>query len=116
MLANIDNGEDVDISNNWSIGRRTHHMEVKQIFLWKFKEAHIIEPHWVSMANNESDMFTQNVMGSELSKHAANMCRHYKYYNPAQDAESYEQRRVSGVAEHSQLEKGNRSRRKNSAN
>ena len=53
MLANIDNGSTVDIGNNWSIGRRTHHVEVKQNFLLELKEAGIIEYHWMFTANNE---------------------------------------------------------------
>ena len=43
MLANINNGGAVDISNNWSVGRRTHHIEVKQNFLKELKEAGIVE-------------------------------------------------------------------------
>ena len=33
ILASIDNGGAVDIGNNWSVGGRTHHVEVKQNFL-----------------------------------------------------------------------------------
>ena len=33
MLASIDNGRAVDIGNNWSVGGRTCHFEVKQNFL-----------------------------------------------------------------------------------
>ena len=39
MLANIDNGRAVDIGNNWSVGRRTRHVEVKQNFYFKLKKA-----------------------------------------------------------------------------
>ena len=33
ILASIDNGRAVDIGNNWSVGGRTCHFEVKQNFL-----------------------------------------------------------------------------------
>ena len=32
ILASIDNGRAVDVGNTWSVGGRTHHVEVKQIF------------------------------------------------------------------------------------
>ena len=41
MSASIDNDRAVDIGNNWSVGGRTHHVKVKQIFLWELKEAGI---------------------------------------------------------------------------
>ena len=59
MQASIDNGRAVDTVNNWSVGERTCHMEVKQNFLQELKEAGIVEFQWVSTTNNEADMFTK---------------------------------------------------------
>ena len=39
ILASIDNGRVIDIGNNWSVGGRTWHIEVKQNFLQELKEA-----------------------------------------------------------------------------
>ena len=58
ILASIDYGGAVD-ANNWSVGRRTHHVEVKQNFLWELKVAGVIEFQWVSTVNKEVDMFTK---------------------------------------------------------
>ena len=33
--ASIDNSRAVDIGNNWSVGSKTHHVEVKYNFLWE---------------------------------------------------------------------------------
>ena len=41
--ASIDNGGAVDIGNNWSVGGRTHNVEVKQNFLLELKEAGVVE-------------------------------------------------------------------------
>ena len=73
----------------------------KMEFLQELKNAGMIEFWWVSMTNNESDMFTKNMGRTEHNKHAARLCRYNKYYNTAQDGESHEQGRVSGVAKHS---------------
>ena len=62
-LASIDNGRAVDIGYNWSVGRRTHHVEVKQNFLQKLKEAGILEFHWVYTTNNKMEMFTKIWLG-----------------------------------------------------
>ena len=53
MPVSIDNGSAVVIDDNWCVGGRTCHMEVKQNFLWELKEVGIVEFQWVSMANNE---------------------------------------------------------------
>ena len=50
----------------------------------------------------------QNLARSVFNKHAAKLSRNDKYYNSAEDAESHEQGRVSGVAEHSWLEMSDR--------
>ena len=105
ILASIDSGGAVDIGNNWSVGGRIHYMEVKQHFLQELKEAGIIEFQWVSRVNNEADMFTKKLTGPEHNKHAAKLCRHDEYCGTAQDRESHEQGRVSGVMEHLQLKK-----------
>ena len=105
ILASIGNGGAVDICNNWSVGGRTHHVEVKQNFLQELKEAGIVEYQWISTANNEADMFTKNLVGPEHNKHAVRLCGHNKYYSNMPDGESHEQERVSGVMECSQLEK-----------
>ena len=63
LLASIDNSRAVDVGNHWSVCGRTHHMEVKQNFLQELKATGIVEFQWVSMANNEVDIFTKNLVG-----------------------------------------------------
>ena len=38
IFASIGNGGAIDIDNNWSVGRRTCHVEVKHNFLQELKE------------------------------------------------------------------------------
>ena len=56
MLASIGNGGSVGIGNNWSVGGRTCHIEVKQNFLQEVKQAGIIEFQLVSTANNKAEL------------------------------------------------------------
>ena len=77
ILASIDIGG-ADIGNNWNVGGRTCHVEVKQNFLWEFKKAGIVEFQWVSTASNEEDMFTKKLVGSKHSNHAARLHGHNK--------------------------------------
>ena len=81
--------------SNLKMTRKDGHVEVKQNFLWELKKEGIIEFQWISKANNESDMFTKNLVGLEHNKHAARLCGHDKYYSTTQDGESHEQGRVS---------------------
>ena len=78
IQASIDNGRAIDIGNNWSVDARTHHVEVKQNFLWEWKEASIVKFQWISTASNEADMFTKNLVGPEHNKHAARLCGNNK--------------------------------------
>ena len=48
-------------------------MEVKQNFLWRLKEAGIIEFQCVSTVKNDADIFTKNLARPEHNKHAANL-------------------------------------------
>ena len=57
----------VDLGNNWSVGRRTCHVEVKQNFLQELKEAGILKFRWISTASNEGDMFTKNWWGQNTT-------------------------------------------------
>ena len=81
ILASIDNSGAVDIGNNWSICGRIHHVEVKQNFVGELKQAGLVEFQWVSTESNETNMFTENMMGSDHNKHAAKVCGHNKYYS-----------------------------------
>mmetsp|Transcript_18815 Transcript_18815/g.23344 ORF Transcript_18815/g.23344 Transcript_18815/m.23344 type:complete len:1201 (+) Transcript_18815:436-4038(+) len=52
MKLLIDNKGATDLANNWSIGGRTRHIEVKQHFLRELKEQGLIETEWVTNKRN----------------------------------------------------------------
>ena len=48
MILEIDNRGAVDLANNWSVGGRTRHVDVRQNFLRELKEQGIIIVKWIS--------------------------------------------------------------------
>ena len=69
MVLKIDNKGAVDLANNWSIGGRTRHIEVRQHWLRDLKEEGIILTEWTSGADMASDLFTKNLDGRTFEKH-----------------------------------------------
>ena len=74
MKLYIDNKGAVDLANNWSVGGRTRHIEVKQYFLRDLKEAGVIETLWMSGADMPADLFTKNLGKNDFEKHTATFC------------------------------------------
>ena len=70
MILKVDNKGAVDLINNWSVGGRTRHIEVRQYFLRNLKEDGVIETSWISGDDNTADIFTKNLGGPDHRKHA----------------------------------------------
>ena len=80
MKLYVDNKGAVDLTNNWSIGGRTRHIDVKQYFLRDLKEAGIIETLWVKGQDMPADMFTKNLAKADFERHTTNYCGKDEYY------------------------------------
>jgi hypothetical protein len=68
MILEMDNKGAVDLSNNWSIGGRTRHVDVQQCFLRKLKESKVVETCWIKGSENDTDAFTKNLDGPVFEK------------------------------------------------
>ena len=68
MLREMDNKGVVDLANNWSVGGRTRHVDVRQCFLRELKESKIMDIHWVKGTENDTDVFTKNLDGPAFKK------------------------------------------------
>jgi hypothetical protein len=79
MILKIDNKGAKDLCDNWSVGGRTRHIEVKQLFLRELKEAKIIDSEWIPGDLNSSDMFTKNLSGPPFEKHGTKFVGVDKY-------------------------------------
>ena len=70
MILEVDNKGAKDLSNNWSVGGRLRHIDVRQFFLRDLKEDGRIVLKWISTDDNSSDLFTKNLHGPAFEKHA----------------------------------------------
>jgi hypothetical protein len=84
MKLYVDNKGAKDLCNNWSVGGRTRHIEVKQYFLREMKEAGIIEVLWKSGEEQTSDVFTKNLARPAFEKHTVKFVGVDDYMSPKQ--------------------------------
>jgi len=70
MILEIDNKGAVDMANNWSVGGRTKHMDVRYLWLRELKEQGLVKVIWTSGESNDADLFTKNLPGPPFRKHA----------------------------------------------
>jgi hypothetical protein len=68
MILEMDNKGAVDLANNWSIGGRTRHVDVRQCFLRELKESKLMDIRWIKGSENDADAFTKNLDGPAFEK------------------------------------------------
>ena len=78
MILEIDNRGTVDLANNWSIGGRTRHIEVRQYFVRELKEAGLLQVKWISGDEMSSDLFTKNLPGNITQLKMIKLTRSFK--------------------------------------
>ena len=69
MLLEMDNKGAVDLANNWSMGGRTRHVDVRNHFLREVKDEGLIMVKHVSGDENEADIFTKNTAAPVFNRH-----------------------------------------------
>jgi hypothetical protein len=74
MVLELDNSGAKDLANNWSVGGRTRHVDVKYFFLRDLKENGTMKFVHIAGSENESDIFTKNVEAPDLHRHVVKMC------------------------------------------
>jgi hypothetical protein len=80
MILEIDNKGAKDLIDNWSVGGRLRHVEVKQFFLRELKEQGLLKVKWLCSESNTSDIFTKNLGGPLFNQHASAICGPDDYY------------------------------------
>ena len=61
MTLYCDNNWAVQLANNWSVGGRTRHVDIKQNFLRELKDNGLLKVEWMSGEDITPDMHTKNV-------------------------------------------------------
>ena len=74
MTLEMDNKGAVDHCNNHSVGGRTKHMEVKQLYLRQLKEKGLLKVQWRGGDENDADLFTKNLPAATFHKHVKVYC------------------------------------------
>ena len=69
MVLEMDNKGAVDLANNYSVGGRTRHVDVRFFYLRELKDEGLMVIRHVPGADNEADIFTKNVPGDIFEKH-----------------------------------------------
>ena len=69
MVLEMDNKGAVDLANNWSMGGRTHHVDVCNYFLRKLKEQGLLVIKHVPGEWNDANIFMKNVSGLTFNCH-----------------------------------------------
>ena len=69
MVLEMDNKGAVDLANNWSMGGRTHHVDVCNYFLRELNEQGLLIIKHVPGELNDMDIFTKNVSGPTFNCH-----------------------------------------------
>ncbi len=69
MLLETDNKGVVDLANNWSMGGRTCHVDVRNHFLHELKDEGLIIVKHVPGDVNEADIYTKNTAVSVFNRH-----------------------------------------------
>ena len=70
LLLKMDNKGAIDLINNYSVGGRMKHVDVRQYFLRELCEQKTVKVIWVPSEMNCSDLFTKNLHRPMFEKHA----------------------------------------------
>ena len=62
MILELDNSGAVDIANCWSVGGKTHHVDMCNYFLWELKDQGLLIIQHIPVDSNDVDIFRKNVM------------------------------------------------------
>ena len=69
MVLEMDNKGAVDLANNWSVGGRTRHVDVRNFYLREMKDEGLLLIRHVPGEDNDADIFTKNTAYATFNKH-----------------------------------------------
>ena len=81
MILEMDNKGAVDLANNWSVGGRTRHVDVKNHFLRELKDLGLLMKKIVPGDLNDANIFTKNKTRPVFERHIPNFVGTDKYMN-----------------------------------
>jgi hypothetical protein len=114
MIVECDNRGAVDLANNWSVGGRTRHVDVRLNFIRELIEAGTLNVRWIAGEENDSDIHTKNLGNPLFDKFTKVYSGNDEYYKAdARAREGVASKVCAGVresAQHDDEERGMRKR------
>ena len=95
MILEMDNKGAVDLANNWSVGGRTRHVDVRNYFLRELKDEGLLLVQHIPGDQNDADIFTKNVPAALFNTHILLYVGHDEYMSSDSDSRSREGVKVS---------------------
>jgi hypothetical protein len=74
MIIEVDNKGAKDLMNNWSVGGRTRHIDIRYFYIRELKQRNTVKIEWISSEQNCSDLFTKNLGNELFEKHSNVYC------------------------------------------
>jgi hypothetical protein len=69
MILEVENKGAVDLVNNYSVGGRTRHVEMRQYLMRQLKEENVTKVIWMPGELNISELYTKNLTCADFKKH-----------------------------------------------
>ena len=69
MVLDMDNFGAVNIANSWSVGGRTHHVDVRNYFLQELKDQGLLVIKHIAGEKNDADILTKNMTSAVFERH-----------------------------------------------
>ena len=95
MILEMNNKGAVDLANNWSVGGRTRHVDVRNYFLYELKDQGLLLVEHIPGDCNDMDIFTKNVPTALFNSHIPLYVGHNEYLSTNAKSCSREGVRVS---------------------
>ena len=95
MILEMDKKGAVDLANNWSVGGRTRHVDVRNNFLRELKDQSLLLVKHVPGGDNDADIFTKNELAAIFHKHIPKFVGMDEYLSKSSESCSREGIRVS---------------------
>ena len=82
MILEVDNSGAVDLANNWSVGGRMRHINVKNYFLHEVKDQGILVVKHIAGDSNDADIFTKNTTTGVFERNFPKFVGEDEYFSP----------------------------------
>jgi hypothetical protein len=73
IIVRVDNIGAIFLANNFSVGQRTKHIDIRTHFIREFIEDEILKIIFIRTEDNDADIFTKNTTEELYDKHSSKM-------------------------------------------